>query len=32
MQKFRGFECRAKQAEAFVRYARTGNPALPLVD
>jgi len=32
MQKFRGFECRAKQAEAFVRYARTGNPELPLVD
>lgn len=30
MQKFRGLECRAKQAEAFVRYARTGNPGLPL--
>jgi LmbE family N-acetylglucosaminyl deacetylase len=32
MQKFRGLECRTRQAEAFVRYAGTGSPALPLAN
>ena len=32
MQSFRGLECRVKAAEAFVRYARTGRPSLPLVE